>query len=144
MLKRAVKAAPIVSTSEEMLGLRFSLPGQAGACRKIQAEAEFGLSYTWKEIEQRVIASLPRKFGLDREARSTDLYLYRRPIPDAALLRFKEAMDSGLFSNFFVVEAQYGDRAMADPWLIGRIKDSGGDDHSVGWGGQFVVLPYWD
>lgn len=86
----------------------------------------------------------------NRRRRTTqwhEIEAYNDLIPDAALLKYGNAVQSGLFSKFWVVEPAYEERHVAtiDPWLVGRVigiaepmwlrtHDAKG----------YVVLAYWE
>ena len=84
---------------------------------------------------------------LTRTSGWTDVEHYAAPIPEAALLKMAEAIDSKLFKAFYVVEPTYefqaARRQRTDPWLIGRVVDQppdAGQDSRRG----YIVLAYWD
>src|SRR3990167_3111286 len=130
--------------AETVQALRAALPGQNRAARRVRAEAEFGLSYSSTEINERVRKSLPRRFLRERSARWTFIENYMGHLPDAALVRYHTAKTTGLFSHFAIVEPTYGAVAQSDPWLIGILD---GRDHPwpdvAARNARCVVLAYW-
>lgn len=141
-----LKVTSDVSVNNEVLdNMRASLRGQRLLLEKkkaqlqnqdhiSRAEAEFGLSFTKDQISDRVRFTLKRRLVLERIAKWSDLYAYDRTlIPDTALLRLKEAQESNLFHDFYVVEPRYEAKAVTkDPWLVGRVYE------------RYIVLAYWE
>jgi hypothetical protein len=102
--------------------IRLTLPGQAALARRAEAEAAWGTLYTLEELRRQVRATLPPRLGRAREAIVESIEAYRSPIPDDALLKYDDALRTGLFSRFFVATPAYdGDRAV-DPWIVGELK----------------------
>lgn len=148
-MEKTVKVGrePITEADQQqrVAAIRATLPVQVEALWKVErrqrvlerrqrAEAEFGLSYTKAEIIRRVKRTLPLRLFRGRYVRLTFIEFYPDPIPDAALLRYKAALESGLFSSFTVADVAYEDRRgdPADPWLLGEV------------GERYIVLAYWE
>jgi hypothetical protein len=49
---------------------------------------------------------------------------YRPPIPDEALLRFDDAVQSGLFSKFWVATPAYYQERQIAPWIVGEVTET--------------------
>jgi hypothetical protein len=117
------------SDAERVRAIRARLPGQVLRERMETAAALYGPLYTRPEIERRVAETLPARFPQRRVAMLEPIEMYRDRIPDAALLNFGEASDSGLFSRFWIARPGYRSEAQADPWIIGEV--SGADRYAV-------------
>ena len=86
----------------------------------------------------------------ERTSRWTELGGYAWEIPEAALLKWAEAKDSGLFKSFYVVEPAYeriAPKRRPDPWLIGCVGGAPEWPHeALSQDGRraYVVLAYWE
>lgn len=125
--------------------IRLSLPGQKAVREREQilslVQAEFGLSYTKREIARKILQTAPtrgrNRWGwVDYDVRlaRTPLEQFAKPIPDAALLKYQAAKESGHFESFEVGEIKRARRPVRDPWLLGKVR---GLD-------AYVVLAYWE
>jgi hypothetical protein len=113
--------------------IRATLPGQVLTERVDMARATYGPLYTLAELRERVGATLPRKLGYVRSATLEPIESYRERIPDDALLKYDEALRSGLFDKFWVATPTYYQERQVDPWIIGQV--SGAE--------LFAVLAQW-
>jgi hypothetical protein len=109
--------------------IRSALPGQVLCERIAQARLSFGSLYTLAEIRERVRTSLPRQLGRVRDTQIETIENYAQRIPDDVLLKYDEAVRSGLFSRFLVARPTYGHQPDVDPWIIGQV--TGTELHAV-------------
>ena len=79
--------------------------------------------------------ALPRRFGYVRSAVLEPIESYRERIPDHALLKYDDAVQSGLFDKFWVATPTYYQERQVDPWIVGEI--GGGAD-------RWAVIARWD
>jgi hypothetical protein len=121
--------APPVDREARLRAIRSSLPGQVLCERVAQARLSFGSLYTLAEIRERVRTSLPRQLGRVRDTQVETIENYAQRIPDDALLKYDEALRSGLFSRFLVARPTYGHQPDVDPWIIGQV--TGTELHAV-------------
>src|ERR671923_2668333 len=115
--------------------VRARLPGQMLHERIENAQLAHGPLYTLAEIRQRVGEALPRRFGYVRSAVLEPIESYRERIPDHALLKYDDAVQSALFDKFWVATPTYYQERQVDPWILGEI--GGGAD-------RFAVIARWD
>ena len=115
--------------------VRARLPGQMLHERVENAQLHYGPLYTLAEIRQRVGEALPRRFGYVRSAVLEPIESYREPIPDDALLKYDDAVQSGLFDKFWVATPTYYQERQVDPWIVGEI--GGGAD-------RWAVIARWE
>ena len=115
--------------------VRARLPGQMLHQRIENAQLTRGPLYTLAEIRQRVGEALPRRFGYVRSAVLEPIESYRDLIPDHALLKYDDAVQSSLFDKFWVATPTYYQERQVDPWIIGEI--GGGAD-------RWAVIARWD
>ena len=101
--------------------IRARLPGQVQRERVEMARVCFGPLYTLAEIRQRVGQTLPRRTGFVRGAALEVIEEYRGAIPDEALLKYDDAVNSGLFSRFWVATPTYYQERQVDPWILGEV-----------------------
>ena len=80
-----------------------------------------GPLYTRAEVRQKVAETLPRRIGFVRGATLELIEAYREIIPDEALLKYDEAVRSGLFARFWVATPTYYEQSQVDPWIIGEV-----------------------
>src|SRR6267378_3499118 len=59
---------------------------------------------------------------------------YRERIPDHALLKYDDAVQSGLFDKFWVATPTYYQKRQVDPWIVAEV---GGAD-------RWAVIARWD
>jgi len=126
---------PLVSdTADRVREVRRRLPGQARRQRLDTARLEYGPLYTLPEIQQRVAQTLPQKLGFIRRAVFQPIESYQGLIPDDALLKYDDAVRSGLFSAFTVVTPTYFSQKQVDPWIVGQVDGTG----------FYAVIAQWD
>ena len=104
--------------------VRSRLPGQMVRERLETAALLYGPLYSLIEIRQRVAATLPRRTGFVRCTALESLESYREFIPDDALLKWDDAVRSGLFSKFLVATPTYYRDHQMDPWIIAEVAES--------------------
>jgi hypothetical protein len=104
--------------------IRSALPGQMLRERIEMAGVCYGPLYTWPEVRQKVAESLPRRVGFVRSTAVEPIETYRELIPDAALLKYDDAVRSGLFSKFWVATPKYYEQRQVDPWIVGEVTGS--------------------
>ena len=109
--------------------IRARLPGQMLRQRIEMAEVCYGPLYSLAEVRQRVGQTLPRRAGFVRGAVIEPIEDYRQAIPDDALLKYDDAVKSGLFSKFWVATPTYYQERQVDPWILGEV--SGIDRYAV-------------
>lgn len=114
--------------------IRSRLPGQMLQERLENAQLTYGPLYTLAEIRQRVGEVLPRRLGYVRSAVLEPIENYRERIPDESLLKYDDAMRSGLFSKFWVATPTYYQERQVDPWIVAEV--SGTD--------RWAVIARWD
>lgn len=131
-----LNTTPAVEIDEatRLRGIRSRLPGQMLRERLEMASVCFGPLYTWPEVRQKVAETLPRKVGFVRTALVEPIEAYREPIPDAALLKYDDALKSGLFSKFWVATPRYYEQRQVDPWILAEVTASD----------QVAVIAQWD
>ena len=115
-----------ISPETRVRAVRARLPGQMLRERVENAQLTHGPLYTLAEIRQRVGEALPRRFGYVRSAVLEPIESYREHIPDHALLKYDDAVQSGLFDKFWVATPTYYQERQVDPWIVGEI--GGGAD----------------
>jgi hypothetical protein len=125
----------IVTLESRARAVRARLPGQMLEERIENAQLAHGPLYTLVEIRQRVGEALPRRFGYVRSAVLEPIESYRQHIPDRALLKYDDAVQSGLFDKFWVATPTYYQDRQVDPWIVGEI--GGGAD-------RWAVIARWD
>jgi hypothetical protein len=130
---RTENATPVDGESR-VRAIRARLPGQMLRERIEIAQVCYGPLYSLAEIRQRVGQTLPRRAGFVRSAVLDPIEDYRQPIPDEALVKYDDAVKSGLFSKFTVATPTYYQDRQIDPWIIGQV---GGTD-------QYAVIARWD
>ena len=109
--------------------IRARLPGQMLRQRIEMAEVCYGPLYSLAEVRQRVGQTLPRRAGFVRGAVIEPIEDYRPAITDDALLKYDDAVKSGLFSKFWVATPTYYQERQVDPWILGEV--SGIDRYAV-------------
>jgi hypothetical protein len=114
--------------------IRSRLPGQMLQERLENAQLTYGPLYTLAEIRQRVGEVLPRRLGYVRSAVLEPIENYRERIPDESLLKYDDAVRSGLFSKFWVATPTYYQERQVDPWVVAEV--SGTD--------RWAVIARWD
>jgi hypothetical protein len=114
--------------------VRARLPGQLLRERLEMAVLCHGPLYSLAEIRQRVGEVLPRRLGYVRGATLEPIETYREPIPDEALIKYDDAVRSGLFSKFWVATPTYYQERQVDPWIVAEVD---GTD-------RWAVIVRWD
>jgi hypothetical protein len=125
---------PVTAVAERARAVRARLPGQMLRERIEMAEICHGPLYGLAEVRQRVAQTLPRRAGFVRGAVMEPIEDYQRPIPDDALLKYDDAVKSGLFSKFWVATPTYYQERQVDPWIIGEVLGSN----------RYAVIAQWD
>ena len=113
-----------VETRERLQEIRSRLPGQVIHLRTETARMSYGPLYSRAAVEQRVAESLPPRLGFSRRAWLDPIETYREPIPDEALLKYDDAVRSGLFSQFLVATPTYRQERQVDPWIVARVSEA--------------------
>ena len=114
--------------------IKSRLPGQMLQERLDTAKVLYGRLYSLREVRARVGATLPRRPGFIRGAVLEPIETYRQHIPDEALLKYDDAVQSGLFSRFMVATPTYYSERQVDPWIIGEVTGTE----------EWAVLAQWD
>jgi hypothetical protein len=128
---------PEVTSSDvasRIRAIRGRLPGQLLRERLEMAVLSYGPLYSLAEVRQRVGEVLPRRLGYVRGAALEPIEAYREPIPDEALLKYDDAVRSGLFSKFWVATPTYYQERQVDPWIVAEVE---GTD-------RWAVIARWD
>ena len=105
--------------------IRTRLPGQMLNERLEMARVMYGPLYTLEEIRQKVAETLPRRIGFVRGAVLEPIEGYTEPIPEAALLKYDDAVQSGYFSKFWMATPKYYEQRQVDPWIVAEVTGSG-------------------
>src|SRR5215213_1810354 len=113
--------APNTDVDVRIRAIRARLPGQMLRERLEIAELCHGPLYSLVEIRQKVGQTLPRRAGYVRGAVLEPIEEYRGPIPDDALLKYDDALKSGLFSKFSVATPTYYQERQVDPWILAEV-----------------------
>jgi hypothetical protein len=129
-----VPAEAVPDTAARVKGIRSRLPGQVLHERLEMASICYGPLHTLAEVRQKVGEVLPRRIGYVRGAVLEPIEVYGRRIPDEALLKYDDAVRSGLFSTFWVATPTYYQERQTDPWIIGEVI---GTD-------RYAVIAQWD
>jgi hypothetical protein len=125
----------VTETAARARAIRSRLPGQMLRERLEMAALLYGPLYTLTEIRQRIAETLTRRAGFVRGAAIEPIESYREPIPEAALFKYDDAVQSGLFSRFAVGTPMYYRQHQTDPWIIGEV--TGETD-------RWAVIAQWD
>lgn len=102
--------------------IRRRLPGQMLRERLDTATILYGPLYSIAEVRTRIAEALPRKVGFVRAASLEPIERYQGRIPDDALLKYDDAVQSGLFGKFFVATPTYYSERQMDPWIIAEVE----------------------
>jgi hypothetical protein len=121
-------------TGTRLRNIRSRLPGQMLQERLENAQLTYGPLYTLAEVRQRVGEVLPRRLGYVRSAVLEPIETYRERIPDESLLKYDDAVQSGLFSKFWVATPTYYQERQVDPWIVAEVT---GTD-------RWAVIARWD
>jgi hypothetical protein len=125
------ETVPEVAT--RLQAIRSRLPGQMRAERLKEAELRYGTLYALAEIRRKVSETLALRAGFIRSAVFDPIEGYAETIPDEALLKYDDAVRSGLFDKFLVATPRYYESRQADPWIVGQVI---GTD-------RYAVIAYW-
>jgi len=112
---------PELDQTARIATIRAGLPGQVLRQRIEMATVCYGPLYTLAEVRRRVGESLPYRFGFIRGATLEPIEDYRELIPDEALLKYDDAVKSGLFSHFWVATPTYYEERQVDPWILAEV-----------------------
>jgi hypothetical protein len=115
--------------------IRHRLPGQRLRERLELARLTYGRLYSREEVARKVAETLPQRLGFVRRAVFEPIETYQGYIPDEALLKYDDALRSGLFSTFSVVTPTYFAEKQVDPWIVGQL--DGAPD-------LYAVIAQWD
>lgn len=121
-------------TLTRVRAIRARLPGQMLQERLETAQLAYGPLYTLAELRQRVGEVLPRRLGYVRSAVLEPIESYREAIPAHALVKYDDAVQSGLFAKFWVATPTYYQERQVDPWIVAEV---GGAD-------RWAVIARWD
>lgn len=114
--------APTVDAVTRLSAIRSRLPGQVLRQRVEMAKVCHGPLYTLVEVRRKVGETLPYRLGFVRGAALEPIESYRDVIPDAALLKYDDAVKSRLFSKFWVATPTYYEERQVDPWILGEVE----------------------
>jgi hypothetical protein len=112
---------PTVDDGARVASIRSRLPGQVLRQRIEMAKLCYGPLYTLAEVRRKVGEALPYRLGFIRGAALEPIETYRDLIPDAALLKYDDALKSGLFSKFWVATPTYYEERQVDPWILAEV-----------------------
>jgi hypothetical protein len=107
--------------ADRLRAIRGRLPGQMLKERLENAALHYGPLYSMAEVRTRIGETLPRRLGYVRSAAVELIETYSRRIPDEALLRYDDAVQSGLFSRFLVATPTYYQERQLDPWIVAEV-----------------------
>jgi hypothetical protein len=113
---------PVVDDTARIASIRARLPGQVLRQRIEMATVCYGPLYTMAEVRRRVGEALPYRFGFIRSAVLEPIEDYREGIPDEALLKYDDAVRSGLFARFWVATPTYYEERRPDPWILAEVE----------------------
>lgn len=113
---------PVADNVSRIASIRARLPGQVLRQRIEMATVCYGPLYTLADVRRRVGESLPYRFGFIRGATLEPIEDYRESIPDEALLKYDDAVRSGLFTRFWVATPTYYEERQVDPWILGEVE----------------------
>lgn len=124
---------PVIDYASRVASIRARLPGQVLRQRIEMATVCYGPLYTLAEVRRRVGEALPYRFGFIRGATLEPIEDYRDTIPDEALLKYDDAVKTGLFARFWVATPTYYEERQVDPWILGEVEGIE----------RFVVIAQW-
>ena len=113
---------PTVDEGARVASIRSRLPGQVLRQRVDMAKVCYGPLYTLGEVRRKVGEALPYRLGFIRGAALEPIETYRDLIPDAALLKYDDALKSGLFVKFWVATPTYYEERQVDPWILAEVE----------------------
>lgn len=125
----------ITDVPARVRAVKNRLPGQMLRERLETAALLYGPLYSLAEVRQRVADTLPRKLGFVRGATLEPIEAYSAAISEDALLKYDDAVRTGLFSKFLVATPTYYREQQVDPWIIAEV--TGSTD-------RWVVVAQWD
>lgn len=114
-------AATLPDMTKRLRAIRAGLPGQMLRERLQTARVCYGMLYTEGEIRKKVADTLLPRVGFVRGAVLEPIAAYSRPIPDDALIKYDDAVQTGVFSRFLVATPRYYGQRQADPWIVGQV-----------------------
>jgi hypothetical protein len=114
-------AATRPDMTKRLRAIRAGLPGQMLRERQQIARVRYGMLYTQAEIRKKVADTLLSRVGFVRGAVLEPIETYSRPIPDDALIKYDDAVQTGVFSKFLVATPRYYSQRQADPWIVGQV-----------------------
>jgi hypothetical protein len=123
-----------VEAARRAESIRHRLPGQMRRERLEEARLRYGPLYTLTQVRNRVSETLPRRLGYVRSTAFEPIETYGPPIPDDALLKYDDALLTGLFESFLVATPRYYERVQTDPWIIAAVTGTE----------LFAVIAQWD
>jgi hypothetical protein len=113
---------PALDDTARIAGIRARLPGQVLRQRIEMATVCYGPLYTMAEVRRRVGEALRYRFGFIRSAALEPIEDYREAIPDEALVKYDDAVRSGLFARFWVATPTYYEERRPDPWILAEVE----------------------
>lgn len=113
--------------------IRAGLPGQLRQQRLRTASLIFGPLYSLDQVHHRIAHTLPFRFGGLRRMCVTPIERAEIIIPEDVLLRYDEAVHSGLFSRFLVGTPAYYWWPTSDAWLVAEVAGTE----------RWAVLAHW-
>jgi hypothetical protein len=126
---RAAASPATIDPEARVRAIRARLPGQMLRERLEMAQVCYGPLYSLADVRLRVAHTLPRRPGFVRSAVLEPIEDYRQHIPDEALLKYDDAVQSRLFGKFWVATPAYYQERQIDPWIIGEV--TGTDRYAV-------------
>jgi hypothetical protein len=120
-INQAVSEPTSQDLADRARAIRATLPGQVLTERIQMASITYGPLYTLADLRDRVGSTLPRKLGYVRSATLEPIESYRDRIPDDVLLKYDDAVRSGLFGKFWVATPTYYQERQVDPWIVGQV-----------------------
>lgn len=114
-------AATLPDMTKRLRAIRAGLPGQMLRERQQIARVCYGMLYTQAEIRKKVADTLLPRVGFVRGAVLEPIETYSRPIPDDALIKYDDAVQTGVFSKFLVATPRYYSQRQVDPWIVGQV-----------------------
>lgn len=131
-------ARPLASDASDVAArvraIQSRLPGQMLRERLEMAAILYGPLYSLAEVRERVGATLPRRVGFVRGAVLEPIETHRGPIPAEVLLKYDDALQSGLFSKVLIATPTYYSERQVDPWVVAEVVGSD----------QWAVIAQWD
>jgi hypothetical protein len=117
----ATPTAAAPPDANRLRAIRARLPGQMVRERLQTARLSYGMLYAEAEIRKKVADTLPPRVGFVRGADLEPIEAYTRLIPDDALLKYDDAVQTGMFSRFLVATPRYYSQRQVDPWIVGQV-----------------------